>query len=109
MTLEIPMDVLYGVLGTGDLRAGMARQVPGGVVIELKSLPIENRRVIHDTSPPIPVEVTLNHESSVDSFVGWLYWELGKFQHPRIVIDGRWVAAERIPLLEAVVSGFINP
>jgi len=105
MTLEIPMDILYGVLGTKDLRPGMARQVPGGVVIELKTLPIENRRVIHDTSPPIPVEVTLKEDSSVASFVGWLYWELVKFQHPRIVIDGRWVAADRNQLLEAVVSG----
>ena len=109
MTLEIQMDILYDVLGTRDLRPGMTRQVPGRVVLELKTLPIENRRVIHDTSPPIPVEVTLKDDSSVAAFVGWLYWELVKFKHRRVVIDGRWVAAERLPLLEAVVVGWKEP
>jgi hypothetical protein len=101
MMIEIPIDILYDLFGN-DLKSGMARLVPGNVVLELKALPIQNRMVIHDASPPIPVHVTITGDASIGVFADWLYEQLLRFNHRRLVINGRWVEAQPDEILGAI-------
>jgi len=109
VTLELPMDLLRDVFGTRDITAGMSIRLPGDVVLFLLPLPIRNRRVIHDTSPPIPVQAIFNRDTSVALFVPWLHSKLVEFHHPRVVICGSWIEAEPKAILEAVVLGLRRP
>jgi len=109
MTIEIPRDILSSLFASKDIAPGMARTVPGDATLELKALPIANRRGIHDLSPSIPTEVTLIRDAGLKTFVDWLYVQFLLFRHRRLVINGRWVEAQPNDILEAIIHGRVEP
>lgn len=91
--IDFPIAAITGVFESNCLPKGKTREVPGGAMVELRTVPMPEQppQLAYDHEPIFTVAVHFGHDVAVSVFASWLYDRLKTVKVRRIKINRRTV------------------